>query len=394
MKKIFFIFLILALSSFSKKKDEFFDIKNLKKEYAKIKEDLYVSKYEVSNLQYRNFLSDLMNSNQKTIYQICLPDSLCWRSPSNYNEPFTQYYFRHKSYDNYPVVGISYEAANHYCNWLTQKYNQEPKRKFRKVSFKLLTKEEWIFAASDSDPSKVYTWGTGFMQNNRKQYLCNFKHTSFVIDSSSKKYKEIDNLENKSFITVPVKSYYPNSFGLYNMCGNVAEMTSENGIAKGGSYLEPAYNVRIASEKNYTKPQADIGFRVAMEIIENKYNSNINFTVLKNYFVKNTVTNLVNPKIETAEKFNEIFGMATTMGENGKPTQVDISKQYIIAVVLPVTEFATSLQIIRLQKNAQNQIKLTYKSIVGKKQSFSIRPFIAIAVDKSESGIIKLEASK
>ena len=268
MKKIVFIFLILALSSFSKKKDEYFHIKNLKKEYAKIKEDLYVSKYEVSNLQYRNFLSDLMNSNQKTIYQICLPDTLCWRSPSNYNEPFIKYYFRNESYDNYPVVGISYEAANQYCTWLTQKYNQDPKRKFRKVCFKLLTKEEWIFAARDSDTSKVYTWGTGFIQNNRKQFLCNFNHTSFIYDSTTKKLNEVPNIDNHSFITVPVKSYYPNSFGLYNMCGNVAEMTSENGIAKVGSYLESAYNVRIASEKNYTKPQADIGFRVAMEIIE------------------------------------------------------------------------------------------------------------------------------
>ena len=270
MKKIFFILFIFSLASFTINKDEPFDSKNLKKEYAKIKENLYVSKYEVSNLQYRNFLSDLINSNQSSIYQICLPDTLCWRNPSNYNEPLTQYYFRHRSYDNYPVVGISHEAANQYCTWLTQKYNQDPKRKFRKVSFKLLTKEEWMLAASDSDTSKVYTWGTGFMQNNRKQYLCNFKHTSFFFDSSSKKYMEVDNLGNKSFITVPVKSYYPNSFGLYNMCGNVAEMTSENGIAKGGSYLEPAYNVRIASEKNYTKPLADIGFRVAIEIIENK----------------------------------------------------------------------------------------------------------------------------
>ena len=80
--------------------------------------------------------------------------------------------------------------------------------------------------------------------------------------------KELPNIVNQSFITVQVKSYYPNSFGLYNMCGNVAEMISEKGIAKGGSYLESAYNVRIASEKIYTQPQADIGFRVAMKIIE------------------------------------------------------------------------------------------------------------------------------
>lgn len=126
---------------------------------------------------------------------------------------------------------------------------------------------------------------------------------------------------------------------------------------------------------------------------ENKL-SNINFTVLKNYFVKNTVIKLDNPKIESAEKFNQIFGMATTMGKDGKPSDVDFSKQYIIAVIMSETKFATSLQIISLRKNSQNQIKFNYKLAIGQKQSFSSRPFIAIAVDKSESGIIILEETK
>jgi len=66
----------------------------------------------------------------------------------------------------------------------------------------------------------------------------------------------------------PSMHFYPNSFGLYNMCGNVAEMIEENGIAKGGSFQDPAYQVRISSEKSYTKPQADIGFRVVIKVLE------------------------------------------------------------------------------------------------------------------------------
>ena len=45
-------------------------------------------------------------------------------------------------------------------------------------------------------------------------------------------------------------------------------MIQEKGIAKGGGYNDPAYEVRISSEKTYTKPQADIGFRVAMQVVE------------------------------------------------------------------------------------------------------------------------------
>jgi formylglycine-generating enzyme required for sulfatase activity len=135
------------------------------------------------------------------------------------------------------------------------------------VLFKLPSKEEWIFAANKGDTSKMYTWGTGFMQNNRKQYLCNFKHTRFVFDSSTHKLNEFND-EQQTIILSPINAFYPNSFGLYNMCGNVAEMMEEQGIAKGGSFQEPAYQVRISSEKSYAKPQADIGFRVVMKVME------------------------------------------------------------------------------------------------------------------------------
>jgi formylglycine-generating enzyme required for sulfatase activity len=170
-------------------------------------------------------------------------------------------------------VGVSYEAANEYCNWLTEKYTQAESKKLKKVQFKLLNREEWTYAANKGDNSKVYTWGSGFLTNNRKQYLCNFRHTIFIFDSVAKKYNEFpDTTQFKSGLvttTASVNSYYPNSFGLFNMCGNVAEMIEEKGIAKGGGFDDSAYKVRIASEKVYTKPQADIGFRVAMKVNAN-----------------------------------------------------------------------------------------------------------------------------
>ncbi len=266
MRKIIFAILIITAISFKLNNEKAFDIKVVTKEFIKIKNDLFVCKYEVSNAEYRNFITELINSNQKETYNICLPDTLCWRDATTYNEPYVEYYFRYPNFNDYPVVGISYEAANEYCKWLTKKYNEDPKRKFDEVMFKLLNKDEWIFAANKGDNSRDYTWGSGFMQNNRKQWLCNFRHTTFVFDSISKKYNEL-HLDGKSIIAGPVKNFYPNSFGLYNMCGNVAEMIEEKGVAKGGSYNDPAYMVKISSEKKYAKPQADIGFRVAMKVI-------------------------------------------------------------------------------------------------------------------------------
>ena len=273
MKKIFFIISLFTLTSFSEVGKHTFEIKTIKNNFLKVKEDLYVSKFEVSNLDYRNFLADILNNNKIEMYKNCLPDTLSWKHKLKYTEPLVVYYFRYPSYDNYPVVGVNYESAIEYCKWLTEKYNQDTKKKYKKVLFKLLNKDEWTFAANKGDTSKVYTWGRGFMQNNRKQYLCNYKHTSFIFDSLTKKYNEIPeinqaSLSQKTNITASINSYYPNSFGLYNMCGNVAEMIEEKGIAKGGSFDDPAYKVRIESEKLFIKPQADIGFRVAMKIID------------------------------------------------------------------------------------------------------------------------------
>jgi len=276
MKKIFFVIIVFFTTSFTNKKESNFEINNFKKNFSKVTTDLFVCKYEVSNAEYRNFLSDLKNFNNEVSYQSCLPDTLCWKDKLNETknaEPFVAFYFRHPSYDNYPVVGVSYESALKYCDWLTENYNKSQKRKFKKVFFKLLTKDEWTFAANKGDGSKVYTWGSGYIQNNRKQDLCNYRRIEYKYDSAAKKYQEIEKTDiqksvERNKIAASVNAYFPNSFEIYNMCGNVAEMIEEKGIAKGGSYNDPAYKVTISSEEKYTTPQADIGFRVAMKIIE------------------------------------------------------------------------------------------------------------------------------
>ena len=100
--------------------------------------------------------------------------------------------------------------------------------------------------------------------------LCNFQEDYILQKNKEGKYEEVrDNVfVIKTKITSPVRSFFPSSYGMYSMSGNVAEMISEKGIAKGGSYTDPAWEVKIESEKKYTGPAANVGFRVAMEVIE------------------------------------------------------------------------------------------------------------------------------
>ena len=105
---------------------------------------------EVSNWLYRQFLNDLEGNNRREDLKIAQIDSEGWRSHMNYNEPLVELYHRHPSYNDYPVVNISYEGATLFCSWLTEKYNSLHGRKFNKVQFTLPNEQEWMHAAKGS----------------------------------------------------------------------------------------------------------------------------------------------------------------------------------------------------------------------------------------------------
>ncbi len=54
-----------------------------------------------------------------------LPDTLAWRKPLAYNEPLVEYYFRLASFNEYPVVGVSWLQAVNYAAWRTDRVNEE-----------------------------------------------------------------------------------------------------------------------------------------------------------------------------------------------------------------------------------------------------------------------------
>jgi hypothetical protein len=120
----------------------------------------------------------------------------------------------------------------------------------------------------------------------------------------------------------------------------------------------------------------------------------IPFAQAQNYFVKNTVDAIANPKIETEEVFNSYFGMATAMGKNGKPTPIDFAKEYVIAVVLPKTYVATTIEPVSFKKGNYNTVDFEYKVRLGNKQSYTSRPFLLLLVDKKYDGNLSLKQVK
>ncbi|MBT3422286.1 MAG: SUMF1/EgtB/PvdO family nonheme iron enzyme [Bacteroidetes bacterium] len=253
-------------------------VKEIDESLAKVYDSLYASKYELSNKLYRMFEYDLLKSNQSEFFKIALIDSNVWTSP---NEPMVIYYHRHPNYNDYPVVGVSHEAAKLFCNWLTDKYNISPKRKFKKVIFRLPTESEWELAARGGRLNTVYPWGGPYLRNSKGRFLCNFQNIgdeNIIYDSLTNKFVvEFYNSPNKADTiisgtllrtTVPVTSFYNNNIGLYNIAGNVAEMVNEKGISRGGGWRSPGGDVQNESRAFYSKPDNDLGFRIFMVVIE------------------------------------------------------------------------------------------------------------------------------
>ena len=86
----------------------------------------YMDQFEVTNFNWLEYLYWVRRTYEEfpMIYKNALPDTNCWRSPLAFNEPYVEYYLRHPAYQNYPVVGVSWNQANDFCKWRTDRVNE------------------------------------------------------------------------------------------------------------------------------------------------------------------------------------------------------------------------------------------------------------------------------
>lgn len=172
---------------------------------------VYDVKGEISDIADR---SSFIMKDRVLVY----PDTLCWIADFTYsfNEPWTQMYFWHPGFDNYPVVGVSWKQATAFCVWrsnLLNNFLQSEHQPFA-MDYRLPTEAEWEYASRGGLDQGVYPWGGYYTRNNRGCFVANFKpmRGRYADDGAAS--------------TTVVSSYAPNDFGLYDMAGNVAEWTS------------------------------------------------------------------------------------------------------------------------------------------------------------------------
>ncbi len=247
----------------------------------------YMDETEVSNINWKEYLywTKRVYQSYPQVYIDALPDTLVWREELSFNEPLIQAYFRHPSYDDYPVVGVSWDQTQEFCKWRSDRANeglliergilnnntleQADSESFdseaylagqyegsvrknlpdiatggeRRVKFedgimlpdyRLPTEAEWEYAAlalqgnlsatgdENITDRRYFPW-----DGNTARYQINNKEQGRILANFKRGAGDYmgmaGNLNDNASTTAPVRSFLPNDFGLYNMAGNVNE---------------------------------------------------------------------------------------------------------------------------------------------------------------------------
>jgi gliding motility-associated lipoprotein GldK len=191
-------------------------------------------------------------------------------------------YFWHEAYGDYPVVGITWEQADAFCQWRTiykNSYQKSKKRQNVNV-FRLPSEAEWEYAARGGIEGAAFPWGGPYAKNDRGCFLANFKplRGNYAAD--------------QALYTVEADAYEPNDYNLYNMAGNVSEWvdssyepTSYNytasfnpnikdrenplKVVRGGSWKDVQYFLQVSTRdyEDSSIPRSYIGFRTVQDYL-------------------------------------------------------------------------------------------------------------------------------
>ena len=224
-------------------------------------------------------LYDFLNTYIVPVY----PDTTCWVNdfPNANNEQYMKLYFSSASYNDYPVVGVTWEQAEAFCAWRTNYLMAGMGQQARYIQrYRLPTEIEWEYAARGKE-GNPYPWEGIEAKSQEGCFYANFK-------PDRGNYTDDGNL-----ITSRVGIYGANSNGLFDMAGNVAEWTStvytEAGVdamadlnpqlsynaakedpyvlkrksVRGGSWKDPMSYIRSAwrTWEYQNQPRSFIGFR-------------------------------------------------------------------------------------------------------------------------------------
>ncbi|MBA3683538.1 MAG: SUMF1/EgtB/PvdO family nonheme iron enzyme [Bacteroidetes bacterium] len=245
--------------------------------------EYYLMTTEISNINYKVFLMDLVEQNKATEYHKAKVNNNLWRSIGIGG--FASKYFLSTKFHDHAVVNISADGMRMYCEWLTELVNNSKQNKIAaKYKVRLPSEKEWKLACTSTVvPEPIYTNGLNVMINSKHCMLANYKplpqngeivsnpnyrcddSTQFVIGNN----KYCTTIKD-SLIAYPVMvfAFNPSYRGLYCMAGNVSEVvTKDNGEYRsiGGNWNSTRTYLKMDAKDEFeNKPLQNpfVGFRV------------------------------------------------------------------------------------------------------------------------------------
>jgi formylglycine-generating enzyme required for sulfatase activity len=285
MNTLLVLLLLCTINLVAQKKSN--QSKNLPSGFEWVKKrGLVVSKNEITTEQWLEFLSTKDDSQLENLPQpneinnkcVCektgddvkikYPETIVFRDTTymEANDDRKKKKNRHvREYCNsLPITGITVEQALSFCHWLSEKYSADPKYIDLNLTFRLPTAPEYDSLLSDV----INQWRPGedgytTYKNGINSHGCamyNHTHDSWCNPNLNMKYGY------GYRVPMQVGYFFADANGLFDIMGNVAEMTSEKGIAKGGSCKDKASACQPGAVNQYEEPQWWLGFRVVAEL--------------------------------------------------------------------------------------------------------------------------------
>ena len=144
------------------------------------------------------------------------------------NEVMTKNYFSNPAYNDYPVVGVSWEQAMAYCDWKNVQVNKLLRKLgYNEIKIQLPTEMQWEFAATVVNNESVKAYFPWDIKYNAKfiDEKCRFKaNFGPIIDDSGIEIKGY--ADDGMLYTSKIRSF-PAHNGLYHLAGNVDEWTMD-----------------------------------------------------------------------------------------------------------------------------------------------------------------------
>jgi formylglycine-generating enzyme required for sulfatase activity len=255
--------------------------------------DYFIKTSEISVREYKTFLQDLLLNGKLDEYEIARPkhrEKLSASEQASERAIFDKY-FTSPVYKNYPMVFISVDGANMYCEWLQNLIVATGNIKFQNAKVDLPRAQEWTLAALSENKNAEYATADGHLKQSKFLGMvagsaqANYRETqkaafSFMYnqnpfdlspntDSLLAKKNSASADDKTNFFTCPVRGVYlATQGGMYHMSGNVSEMIRNDNrsySAKGGNWHSSAEYLQISWKepefRGELQPSPYIGFR-------------------------------------------------------------------------------------------------------------------------------------